>query len=70
MIVINDNKSKVLYVRTNRRIKWQYAEYGGRYETIEEAINSAKDHYGDQPFEYSIDDWDTGETITGLVNWK
>lgn len=70
MIVVNDNKSKVLYVRTNRRIKWQYAEYGGRYETVKEAIDSAKDHYGDQPFEYSVDDWDTGETITGLINWK
>ena len=33
MIVVKTDKIYCLYVRTNRRVKWQYAEYGGRYET-------------------------------------
>lgn len=70
MIVINDDKTKVLYVRTNRRVKWKYAEYGGRHETIEAAIKSATEHFNGQGFEYLIEDLCTDETSTGFVNWK
>ena len=35
MVVVKTEKIYCLYVRTNRRVRWQYAEYGGRYETAE-----------------------------------
>ena len=70
MIVIETNIIYALYVRTNRRVKWQYAEYGGRYETLEQAIDAAKKHFGKTPFEYRIENIDTDEITTGFVNWK
>ena len=70
MIVIEDNRIYAMYVRTNRRIKWTFAEYGGRYETIEQAINSAKKHFGNTPFEYSIENMETDEITTGFINWN
>ena len=70
MIIVETNRIYALYVRTNRRVKWQYAEYGGRYETEEQAIDAAKKHFGDTPFEYSIENIDTDEITTGFVNWK
>lgn len=70
MIVIETDKIYKLYARTNRRVKWKYAEYGGCYRTVEEAIESAKKHYGSKPFEYQIINLDDDSTITGFVNWK
>ncbi len=70
MIVVTDGKAKILHCRTNRRVKWQYADYGGRYVSNEAAIESAKEHYGSQPFEYHVEDMDTKEVVTGFVNWN
>lgn len=70
MIVVETDKIYKLYARTNRRVKWKYAEYGGCYRTVEEAIESAKKHYSDIPFEYQIINLDDDSTITGFVNWK
>ena len=70
MIRIEATRIYVLYTRTNRRVKWQYAEYGGRYESIEDAIAAAKKHYGDTPFEYQIENMETDEITQALVNWK
>lgn len=70
MIRIETTRIYVLYTRTNRRVKWQYAKYGGRYESIEEAITAAKQHYGDTPFEYQIENMETDEITQALVNWK
>lgn len=70
MVVVKTDKIYCLYVRTNRRVKWQYAEYGGRYETQEQAIEKAKEHYGNTPFEYLITNLENDEEITGFVNWK
>jgi hypothetical protein len=65
MIVIQDNRTKAIYIRQNRRIQWRYAEYCGRYETEAEAIENAKSRCEGQ-FEYMIEDMD-GSTVTGLV---
>ena len=70
MIIVETNRIYALYVRTNRRVKWQYAEYGGRYETIEQAIDADKKHFRETPFEYSIENIDTDEITTGFVNWN
>ena len=70
MIIVETDRIYVLYTRTNRRVRWCYAECGGRYRSIEEAIESAKKHYGDTPFEYSIENMATDEETTGFVNWK
>lgn len=70
MVVVKTEKIYCLYVRTNRRVRWQYAEYGGRYETAEKAIEKAKEHFGDAPFEYLITNLENDEEITGFVNWK
>lgn len=70
MIRIETDRTKCLYCRTNRRVKWQYADYGGRYKTTEEAIKKASERYGEQPYEYRIEDLDSDEVITGKVNWK
>lgn len=70
MIVIETTKIYVLYVRTNRRVKWRYAEYGGRYESFEKALDAAKQHFGDTPFEYHVENLENEEIITGFVNWK
>lgn len=67
MIRIEDSRTKVIYCRTNRRVKWTYSEYGGRYETEEEAIRTAKEHYGETGFEYRIENMETDEIKTGFV---
>ena len=56
-----------LYCRTNRRTKWRYAEYGGRYETVEKAIEKAKEHYTEKT-EYIVEDMYGNLVATGFVN--
>ena len=68
MIVIKTDRIKAIYCRTHKNTPWRYAKYGGRWKTNEEAIEKAKEHYGDTPFEYMIKDWDTNEVIYGSVN--
>ena len=70
MIVISDDRVNVIYTRTNRRVKWQYSEYCGRYASIDEAIKHAKEYYGDQGFEYRIENRKTDEVTSGFVNWR
>lgn len=43
MIYITDNRPFSITFRTNKRVKWQYATYAGRYETAEEAIQQLKE---------------------------
>lgn len=56
-----------IYCRTNRRVKWRYAEYGGRYETVKKAIEKAKEHYAEKA-EYIVEDMDGNLVATGFVN--
>jgi hypothetical protein len=68
MIIIETDRIYSVYARTNRRVKWQYAEYGGRYETVEKAINVAKEHYGSQRAEYIIQTFDGEIVAQGFTN--
>lgn len=58
MIVINDDKRYCLYYRTNKRVRWRYAEYGGRYLTVEDAIASARNHANGKRAQILIEDMD------------
>jgi hypothetical protein len=70
MIIIETDRIYCIYVRTNRRTKWQYAEYGGRWETVEKAIEKMIERMGDASYEYRITTID-GEIIkTGFMNWN
>ena len=62
-------KIYVLYYRTDRRIKWKYATYGGRYKTIEDALITAKERNGSVPFQYQIENMATEDIVSGYVNW-
>lgn len=70
MIVVETDDIYCIYVRTNRRVKWKYAQYGGRYKSREEAIEAAKQHMGTIPFEYLIESLEDGSEVTGFVNWE
>ena len=69
MIIVETDEIYCIYVRTNRRVKWKYAQYGGRYKTIEAAIEAARQHMGAEPFEYRIENLDDDSVTTGFVNW-
>ena len=56
MITIEDGKRYCLYSRTNKRVKWRYAEYGGRYASYEDAIASAGRHANGEPVQIRIED--------------
>ena len=51
-----DNRIYVIYIRTNRRVKWKYADYCGRWAGVS--------------FEYRIENRATDEVITGFINWE
>ena len=65
-----NGRTYAIYVRTNRRVKWQYAEYRGRWSSVEEAIEEAKSLMNGEPFEYRVENIGTDEVFTGFVNWK
>lgn len=67
MIVVETDRIYSVYVRQSRRIKWQYADYNGRWETPEKAVQIIKERYGGRA-EYLIQTLD-GETVaTGFIN--
>lgn len=67
MIVIENAPRYVVYCRTNRRVKWQYATYAGCFDTIEAAIERIKEHLPDQAVQYLAQDTETGEEIVGTI---
>lgn len=70
MIVVETDRVYAIYTRTNRRVRWQYADYQGRQETPEKAVEVATERIT-EPFEYWIEDITTGEMVTtGFVNWE
>ena len=69
MIIVETDRLTCIWVRTNRRVKWKYATWGGRYRNNEEALQIAKENMGDTPFEYLIRNLETDEETTGFVNW-
>lgn len=68
IIMQDDGKHFAVYCRTNRRVQWRYAEYGGRYESPEKAVEAVAAHYQGQRCEYQIENMDDGSIITGFVN--
>lgn len=70
MIICETDRIYVILVRTNRRTRWQYATYCGRWKTPEEALEIAKERMGSQPFEYRISDMEDNLISTGFVNWS
>ena len=69
MILVETDRLVVIHVRTNRRVKWQYATYGGRYRTKEEALKTAEENMGNASYEYQLWNMGTDEVSTGFVNW-
>lgn len=69
MIVVETDRLTCIWIRTNRRVKWQYATWGGRYRNNEEALRVAKENMGNTPFEFLIRNLETDEETTGFVNW-
>lgn len=67
MITIEADKIYCLYCRTNRNVKWRYADYGGRHETVKKAIEKAKEHYTEKS-EYIVEDIEGNLIVTGFVN--
>lgn len=53
--------------RTNRRTKWRYSDYCGRWETVERAIAEVKDRYSEKT-EYLIEDMYGNVVAKGFVN--
>ena len=68
MIIIETEKIYCVYARKNRRVKWRYAEYGGRYETVEKAIEAVREHFGDERVEYLVETLDGETKAQGFIN--
>lgn len=69
MIVVKTDRVVCIYARTNRRVKWQYTTYCGRWRDKAEALQAASKIMGDVPYEYLIENRETDERTTGFVNW-
>lgn len=54
MIVGHTDRIYIAYYRTNRRVRWDYAEYAGRWETLERAIEEVRERLNGQRGEYRI----------------
>ena len=66
MIVIENAPRFAVYYRINRRVKWQYAQFAGCYDTIIEALAHIKIRLpAGTLFEYLVQDTETGEEIIG-----
>jgi hypothetical protein len=68
MVKLNEQeRTYAIYIRTNKRVRWQYARYEGRWATPEEAVAAAKERHLDINFEYLIENITVKETFTGEV---
>ena len=66
MILIKTDRVYVAYARENRHVRWCYADYCGRWATMDEAIQKVKDMY-DNSVEYMIFNMETDETVRGFT---
>ena len=67
MVVITDNRYLVAYARTNRRLRWEYSDYCGRWATIYEAIFAVRERHPEGRVEYRFENRMTNEVITGYL---
>ena len=68
MIIIETDRIYCVYARKSRYVKWRYAEYGGRYETVEKAVEAVKEHFGNERVEYLIETLDGEKMAQGFIN--
>lgn len=70
MIYIETNRHYVGQVRTNRRVKWQYSDYCGVWETPQRALEKIKEFYPNEKAEYRIRDMFDDDAIIeqGWIN--
>ena len=66
MIVIETNRIYAVYVRTNHHVQWRYAKYCGRWETVEKAIEVARERTA-APFQYIVEEMGAGIVAKGDV---
>lgn len=65
--MITTNRIYKAYARINRKIRWQYSDYCGRWESIEKAVSEVTERYSNQDVEYRIENMVTDEVVTGIV---
>lgn len=64
MVKLNEReRTYAIYIRTNKRVRWQYARYEGRWATPEEAVAAAKERHPNVSFEYQIEQLGNRENI-------
>lgn len=68
MIIVQTDRTFSAYYRTNRRVRWNYSEYAGCWETLERAIEEIESTVDGQRAEYMIENMITGETHKGFIN--
>lgn len=66
MIIVETDRIYCIYTRTNRHIRWKYAQYGGRYESPEKCIEEAKKHCASGT-EYLIETMDGERVAVGFI---
>ncbi len=67
-MMIETNRTFKAYARTNRKVRWQYSEYCGRWESKERAIAEVMERYEGERAEYRIENMETDEVETGFLN--
>lgn len=67
MIQIETDRIMIARARVNRRVRWPYAEYCGRWKTVEEAVEHVREYAAGRRAEYQIENMMSGEIVTGFV---
>lgn len=67
MIIIETDRIYSIYVRQNRKVQWWYAEYCGRWESVERVIEEVKSRYSEKT-EYRIESLFDELVKTGYIN--
>jgi hypothetical protein len=67
VIKITTDRTYAIYIRTNKRVKWRFAKYEGRWASPEEAIAVATQRHPNISFEYQIEQLGVADIIQGEV---
>ena len=67
MTIIETDRVYSIYARTNRKVQWRYAEYCGRWESVERAIEEVKSRYSEK-VEYRIEELGGCVVKTGFID--
>jgi len=55
MKIQQPERTYAIYIRTNKKVKWRFAHYEGRWSSPEEAIAVATERHPNISFEYQIE---------------